>query len=59
MSQPPQYFVNKRGSVFTFMHITQENVMKDIKDLDLSKASQENAISTKIIKENAIFSNFM
>ena len=47
MSQPPQYFANKRGSVLTFMHITQENVMKDIKDLDLSEASQENAISTK------------
>ena len=33
--------------------------MKEIKDLDVSKASQENDISTKKIKENAISSSFL
>ena len=47
-------------SVFTFNHITKEDIMKEIKYLDVSKASQENDNSTKIIKENAdIFSNFI
>ena len=46
--------------VFTFNNITNDDVMKEIKDLDFSKASQENDIPTKLIKENAnIFSNFI
>ena len=48
------------GSVFIFKYITKEDVMKEMRDLDVSKASQENNIPTKIIQENAgIFSNFI
>ena len=43
--------------VFTFNHITKEDAMKEI---NVSKSSQENNIPTKIIKENAdIFLNFI
>ena len=49
----------KSGPVFTFNHITKEDVIKEI-NLDASKASQEDDIPTKIIKENSdIFSNFL
>ena len=50
----------KSGPVLTFNHITKEDVIKDIKNLGASKASQEENIATKIIKENSdIFSNFI
>ena len=50
----------KSGPVFTFNHITKEDVIKEIKNLDTSKASQEDDVPTKIIKENSdIFSNFI
>ena len=50
----------KSGPVFTFNHITKEDVIKEIKNLDASKASREDDIPTKIIKENSdIFSNFI
>ena len=50
----------KSGPVFTFNHITKEDVIKEINNLDASKASQEDDIPTKIIKENSdIFSNFI
>ena len=46
--------------MFTFNHITKEDVIKKIKNLDASKASQEDDIPTKMIKENSdIFSNFI
>ena len=46
--------------MFTFSRITKEDVIKEIKNLDASKASQEDDIPTKIIKENSdIFSNFI
>ena len=49
----------KSGLVFTFNHIT-EDAIKEIKNLDASKASHEDDIPTKIIKENSdIFSNFI
>ena len=49
----------KSGPVFNFNHITKEDVIKEIKNLDASKASQEDDIPTKIIKGNSdIFSNF-
>ena len=48
----------RSGSVFTFNYIKKKDVMK-IKNLDTFKASQENDIPTKIIKENTIFSNFI
>ena len=51
--------ITKSASVFIFNHITKEDVMKEVRDLDVSKASQENDIPTKIINENAdIFPNF-
>ena len=50
----------RSGPVFTFNHITKEDVIKEINNLDASKASQEDDIPTKIIKENSdIFSNFI
>ena len=50
----------KSGPVFTFNHITKEEVINEIKNLDASKSSQEDDIPTKIIKENSnIFSNFI
>ena len=46
--------------VFTFNYITKEDVIKEIKNLNASKASQEDDIPTKIIKEDSdIFSNFI
>ena len=50
----------KSGPVFTFNHITKEDVIKEMKNLDASKASEEDDIPTKIIKENSdIFSSFI
>ena len=50
----------KSGPVFTFNHITKEDDIKETKNLDASKASEEDDIPTKIIKENSdIFSNFI
>ena len=40
----------KSGPVFTFNHITKEDVIKEIKNLDAWKALQEDDITTKIIK---------
>ena len=67
ISQPPnQYSIlamkekTKAVSVLTFSHVTREDVMKDMKDWDVSKSSQENDISTKTFKEiTDIFSNFI
>ena len=50
----------KSGPVFTFNHIMEEEVLKEIKNLDAWKASQEDDLPTKIIKENSdIFSSFI
>ena len=50
----------RSGPVFTFNHITKEDVIKEIKNLDVLKALQEDDIPTKIITENSdIFSNFI
>ena len=50
----------KSGPAFTFNHIIKKDVIKEVKNLDASKASQEDDIPTKIIKEDSdIFSNFM
>ena len=50
----------KSGPVFTYNHITKEDVIKEIENLDASKASQEDDVPTKTIKENSdIFSNFI
>ena len=48
------------GLVFTFNHITKQDVTKEVKDLGVSKASQENYIPVKINKENTDnFYNFI
>ena len=48
------------GLVFTFNHITKQDVTKEVKDLGVSKASQENYIPAKINKENTDnFYNFI
>ena len=39
----------KSGPVFTFNHITKEDVIKEIKNLETSKASQEDDIPTKTL----------
>ena len=50
----------KSGPVFTFNHVTKENVINEINNLDASKAPQEDDIPTKIIKENSdMFFNFI
>ena len=50
----------KSGPVFTFNHITKKDDIKEIKNLDASKASQEHDIPIKIIKGNsAIFPSFI
>ena len=46
-------------SIFTFNHTTKKDVTKEKKYLDVSKASQENDICTKIIKEKLIFSQIL
>ena len=50
----------KSGPVFTFNHITKEDVIKEINNLDASKASKEDDIPIKVIKKNSdIFSSFI
>ena len=50
----------KSDTVFTFNHITKEDVIKEIKNLGASKVSQEDDIPTKIIEKNSnIFSIFI
>ena len=50
----------KSGPVFTCNHITKEDALKEIKNLDAQKAPQEDDIPNKKIKENSdIFSNFI
>ena len=53
----------KSVSVFTFNYISKDDIMTEIKYLDVNKANKaslDNDIPTKIIKENVdIFSNFI
>ena len=50
----------KSGPVFTFNCIIKEDVIKEIKNLNTSKASREDDIQTKTIEENSdIFSTFI
>ena len=39
----------KNNSIFTFSHVTKEEVLKEIDNLDTSKSSQDTNILTKII----------
>ena len=46
-------------SVFTLNHNTEEVVLAEIKDLDVSKVLQENDITTKVIKKMFLFQFYM
>ena len=49
----------KQCSLFSFLHVDKEEVLKEILSLDSTKASQNTDIPTKIIKNNAdIFFRF-
>ena len=50
----------KQCSLFSFLHVDKEQILKEILSLDFTKASQGTDIPTKIIKDNAdIFSDFL
>ena len=50
----------KNNSIFTFSHVTKEEVLKEIGNLDTTKSSQVADIPTKIIKQNLdIFVSFI
>ena len=50
----------KQCSLFSFLNVDKEQILKEILSLDLTKASQGTDIPTKIIKDNAdIFSDFL
>ena len=50
----------RNNSIFTFSHVTKEEVLKEIGNLDATKSSQDTDISTKIIKRNSdIFVSFI
>ena len=54
--------INRNGpyDTFSFSKVNHEEIVKEIKNLDTSKASQVSDIPTKIIKTNCdIFSNFI
>ena len=47
----------KNSSIFSFFHVTNEEVLEEIGNLNTTKLSQDTDIPTKIIKEN-LFSLF-
>ena len=50
----------KNNSIFTFSHVTKEEVSKEIGNLDTTKSYQDIDIPTKIIKQNSdIFASFI
>ena len=50
----------KNSSIFTFSHVTREEVSKEICNLDTTKSSQDADIPTKIFKQNSdIFAYFI
>ena len=50
----------KNNSIFNFSHVTKEEVLKEISNLDTTKSSQDTDIPTKVIKQNSgIFASFM
>ena len=40
---------------FTFSHVTKEEVLKEIVNLDTTTSSKDTDIPTKIIKPNSVF----
>ena len=50
----------KNNSIFTFSHVTKEEVLKEIGNLDTTKSSRDTDIPTKVIKQNSdIFVSFI
>ena len=50
----------RKHAAFSFSEVAKEKILRDILNLDVSKASQDTDIPSKIIKENAdIFANFL
>ena len=50
----------KKNSAFTFSHVTEEEVLKEIGDLNTTKLSQDIDILMKTIKQNSdIFVSFI
>ena len=53
-------YATQLDNIFSFEQITYEDIHKDIRKLDYTKASQDTDISSTIIKENAdLFANFL
>ena len=50
----------KSNSIFTFSHVTKEEVSKEICNLHTTKSSEDAVIPTKIFKQNSdIFASFI
>ena len=50
----------KNNFIFTFSHVTKEEVFKEIGNLDTTNLSQDTDISTKTIKQNSgVFASFI
>ena len=50
----------KNNSIFIFSYVTKEDVLKEVRNLDTTKSSQDTDIPTKIIKQNSdIFVSFI
>ena len=48
----------KKNSIFTFSHVTKEEILKEIGNLDTTKPPQHTDIPTKIIFASFIFKSF-
>ena len=52
-------FENHRDSAFSFRYVSLDEIIKEIKRLDVKKACQDTDIPIKVIKNNSdIFANF-
>ena len=52
-------FENHRDSAFSFRHVSLDEIIKEIKRLDVKKACQDTDIPIKVIKNNSdIFADF-
>ena len=50
----------KKHAAFSFSEVSKEEIIRDILNLDFSKACQDTDIRSKIIRENAdIFASFL
>ena len=52
-------FENHKDSAFSFRHVSLDEIIKEIKRLDVKKACQDTDIPVKVIKNNSdIFADF-